>query len=193
MLFRSPLFDLRIALETLAARRAAERIAAEPDPAGSEDRAPDDPGHEDPGHRGRLLALARRFEGARERLAEGEDPTGYYALTGELDAALDAACGNAYLAETLRGLRLHLGRVRRLARNSPTRLADSAREHADIARSVASGDPELAAAGTVVHLRHALAHLLGAADPTPPPSPPTQSAPTPSTAHAAQTRQESTP
>ena len=188
-----PLFDLRIALETLAARRAAERIAAEPEPAGSEDRAPDDPGHEDPGHRGRLLALARRFEGARERLAEGEDPTGYYALTGELDAALDAACGNAYLAETLRGLRLHLGRVRRLARNSPTRLADSAREHADIARSVASGDPELAAAGTVVHLRHALAHLLGAADPTPPPSPPTPSAPTPSTAHAAQTRQESTP
>ena len=174
-----PLFDLRIALETLAARRAAERIAAEPEPAGSEDRAPDDPGHEDPGRRGRLLALARRFEGARERLAEGEDPTGYYALTGELDAALDAACGNAYLAETLRGLRLHLGRVRRLARNSPTRLADSAREHADIARSVASGDPELAAAGTVVHLRHALAHLLGAADPTPPPSPPTPSAPTP--------------
>ena len=188
-----PLFDLRIALETLAARRAAERIAAEPEPAGSEDRAPDDPGHEDPGRRGRLLALARRFEGARERLAEGEDPTGYYALTGELDAALDAACGNAYLAETLRGLRLHLGRVRRLARNSPTRLADSAREHADIARSVASGDPELAAAGTVVHLRHALAHLLGAAEPTPPPSPPTPSAPTPSTAHAAQTRQESTP
>ena len=174
-----PLFDLRIALETLAARRAAERIAAEPEPAGSAGPATDDPEHRSPGHRGRLLALARRFEGARERLAEGEDPTGYYALTGELDAALDAACGNAYLAETLRGLRLHLGRVRRLARNSPTRLADSAREHADIARSVASGDPELAAAGTVVHLRHALAHLLGAADPTPPPSPPTPSAPTP--------------
>lgn len=186
-----PLFDLRIALETLAARRAAERIAAQPEPAEDGDLGPDDPAHDVPGpddlgHRGRLLALARRFEDAREHLVGGADPTDYYALTGQLDTALDAACGNAYLAETLRGLRLHLGRVRRLARNSPARLADSAREHADIARSVASGDPELAAAETVVHLRHALAHLLGAATPTAP------TAPTSPTSRTS-THQESTP
>jgi DNA-binding GntR family transcriptional regulator len=201
-----PLFDLRIALETLAARRAAERIAAEPETAADGDLGTDDPAHDDLGpddlgHRGRLLALARRFEDVREHLAGGADPTDYYALTGELDAALDAACGNAYLAETLRGLRLHLGRVRRLARNSPARLADSAREHSDIARSVASGDPELAAAGTVVHLRHALAHLLGAAasaaqsSPTAPSSSTASTPPTPPTTPTSptSTRQESTP
>lgn len=140
------LFDLRIALETLAARRAAERI-----PGGATDA-----------DAAVFAYLAARFEQAREQLAAGADPTDYYALTRELDTALDAACGNAYLAESLRGLRLHLGRLRRLARNSPGRLADSAREHGDIARALAAGDPELAVASTVVHLRHALAHLQGA-------------------------------
>ena len=42
----------------------------------------------------------------------------------------------------------------------------SSREHADIARAIASGDPELAAASTLVHLRRALAHLQGAGIPT---------------------------
>lgn len=172
-----PLFDLRIALETLAARRAAERITAAAD---------------GPGPRERLLALARRFEDAREPLLGGEEPTGYYALTEELDEALDATCGNAYLAETLRGLRLHLGRVRRLARNSPARLADSAREHADIARSVAGGDPELAAAATVVHLRHALAHLLEAETPADADAPPRPRDLTP-TSTPTPNREESTP
>ena len=150
----APLFDLRIALETLAARRAAERIA----------RSGGLPGAR--GGADVFAALADRFAQARGLLAAGTDPTAYYALTRELDAALDAACGNAYLAESLRGLRLHLGRLRRLARNSPDRLADSAREHADIARAIASGDPELAAASTLVHLRRALAHLQGAGIPT---------------------------
>lgn len=185
-----PLFDLRISLETLAARRAAERIAAEP--AGSAPSAADPsavPPADAPGHRARLLALAARFETAREHLAAGADPTSYFTLTGELDEALDEACGNPYLAETLTGLRLHLGRLRRLARDSPARLADSAREHADIARSVASGDGELAAAGTIVHLRHALAHLLGDASPT---VPPTTASPTDASS-STPIRQEATP
>jgi DNA-binding GntR family transcriptional regulator len=156
-----PLFDLRIALETLAARRAAQGIAR----ARAEvvERA-DAGASEDPGG---FTHLAERFASAREELATGADPTAYYALTRELDAALDAACENAHLAESLRGLRLHLGRLRRLARNSPGRLADSAREHADIAAAIAAGDPELAAASPVVHHRRALAHLQGAA-PAPP-------------------------
>lgn len=151
------LFDLRIALETLAARRAAERITATED---------------GPALRARFIHLADRFEEAIAPLSTGIDPDGYYALTSELDAALDTACGNSYLAESLRGLRLHLGRLRRLARHSPGRLADSAREHAAISRAIAGGDPELAAATTTVHLRHALARLQGSgtACPTPPPS-----------------------
>ena len=146
------LFDLRIALETLAARRAAEQIA---DPVNGDTT-------------GECFSeLAARFEQATAQLAEGEDPTAYYALTAQLDAALDAASGNSYLAESLRGLRLHLGRLRRLARNSPARLAASAQEHAAIARAIAAGDPELAAASTVVHLHQALAHLRSGAPDSP--------------------------
>lgn len=138
------LFDLRIALETLAARRAAERTA---DPT------------DGPALRARFTALASHFEQAMDQLVAGNDPGSYYALTTELDAELDTACDNAYLAESLRGVRLHLGRLRRLARNSPARLSDSAHEHAAIARAVAAGDAELAAAVTTVHLHQALAHL----------------------------------
>ena len=122
------LFDLRIALETLAARRAAERAAHHTGPtAGThsdEDAAPT-------GGSGLCTLftdLAARFDEATTELAAGTDPTAYYALTEELDAALDTACGNPYLADSLRGLRLHLGRLRRLARNYPTRLAASAQE-----------------------------------------------------------------
>ncbi|MGO1227551.1 GntR family transcriptional regulator [Brachybacterium sp. AOP42-C2-15] len=140
------LFDLRIALETLTSRRAAERTTHPAD---------------GPALRETFRSLAGRFDRATVELAAGTDPTGYYALTAELDAELDSATGNSYLADSLRGLRLHLGRLRRLARNSPTRLAASAREHSAIAHAVAAGDPELAAATTVVHLHHALAHLQG--------------------------------
>ena len=74
----------------------------------------------------------------------------------------------AQILDSLRGLRLHLARLRRLARHAPRRLADSAREHAGIARAIASADPDLAAAATEVHLRRALAHLLAEQENTPP-------------------------
>lgn len=172
------LFDLRIALETLAARRAAERAA---DPAVGPDL------------RARFSELAERFTASITSLTDGADPDEYYALTRELDAELDAAGGNDYLAEHLRGLRLHLGRLRRLARNSPARLADSAREHAALAAAVASGDPELAAATTIVHLRRALAHLTGDTDPTFAPDPLDTGVPSAETSPISATRQESTP
>lgn len=140
------LFDLRIALETLASRRAAEHAAHHAE--GAELRET-------------FRRLADRFDRATVELAAGTDPHGYYALTAELDAELDSASGNSYLAESLRGLRLHLGRLRRLARNSPTRLAVSAREHAAIAHAIAAGNPELAVAATATHLHQALAHLQG--------------------------------
>src|SRR5699024_3406082 len=73
---------------------------------------------------------------------------------------------------SLRGLRLHLGRLRRLARNSPARLAASAQERSAIARALAAGDPELAAAAATVHLPRALAQLRGAQTDQPPARPP---------------------
>src|SRR5699024_9515341 len=125
------LFDLRIALETLAARRAAERTAHRPGPTATAGTHSDDDAAPTGGSGLCTLFtdLAAQFDEATTALAAGTDPTAYYTLTEELDAALDTACGNPYLADSLRGLRLHLGRLRRLARNSPTRLAASAQEH----------------------------------------------------------------
>lgn len=147
------LFDLRIALEVLAVRRAAETSA------------------HDPAAHDRFSDLADSFDRAASPLSQGAEPSDYYALTQELDLAVDSTCGNAYLADSLRGVRVHLTRLRRLSRHSPARLADTAREHAAIARAVASGNAELAVAATVVHLQLALAHLRTDPDsPTPPPT-----------------------
>lgn len=133
------LFELRIALESLLARRAAERADADQAAA--------------------MGALADRFLAAVPRLEAGDEPAGYYTLTDELDAGLDAAAGNPYLVSTLRTLRLHLARLRRLAAHDPARLASSAAEHADIAAAVATGAADLAEATTRVHLHHAATHL----------------------------------
>lgn len=143
------LFDLRIALESLLARRAAQRATAEQAAA--------------------MADLADRFTGAVGHLEAGGDPRDYYRLTTALDAGLDEAADNPYLVSTLRTLRLHLARLRRLAAHDPGRLAVSAAEHADIAAAVASGAADLADATTRVHLHHAFSHLTRhgrAEDPT---------------------------
>src|SRR5699024_1631268 len=82
-------FAVRSALEVLAARRAAENVAHQPARTGHSPRE--------------LLAdLAVRVETATVDLAAGADPTAYYALTEELDAAIDSAAGNRHLADALR-------------------------------------------------------------------------------------------
>ena len=143
------LFDLRIALESLLARRAAQRAT----PEAAE----------------RFTVLAGRFQEAETALRGGTDPADYYAMTAELDSRLDEAAANPYLVSTLRTLRLHLARLRRLAADDPARLAASAAEHADIADAVGSGAADLAEATTRVHLHHAFHHLTrrGRAEETP--------------------------
>ncbi|MDP5228496.1 MULTISPECIES: GntR family transcriptional regulator [Arthrobacter] len=130
------LFELRETLERKAAGLAAAR-----------------------GDRGRFRRLHEQFLHAEASLDAPEEVEAYYALVGELDAALDEECGNAYLALSLRQLRPHLQRLRRLAHDQPERLAASAREHAAIAAAVADGNPGLAAAATTVHLSASLKHL----------------------------------
>lgn len=139
------LFDLRIALESLLARRAAERAHGE-----TADR---------------FRALAERFAAAADALDGGADPTEYYDMASDLDVALDEAASNPYLVSALRTLRLHLARLRRLSANDPARLAVSAAEHADIASAVASGAGDLAEATTRVHLHHAFSHLTSRTTP----------------------------
>ncbi|MER7797129.1 GntR family transcriptional regulator [Microbacterium sp. NPDC096154] len=127
------LFDVRRALEETAVRLASQRA----------DRA-------------LFAALADEFAGAHP----GVDADAYYELIARFDAAVDAAVANAHLVSALRTLRTHLVRVRRMARDNPSRLAQSVAEHRLIASAIAAGDADLAAHATHVHLHNALTTIL---------------------------------
>ncbi|MGO4806776.1 GntR family transcriptional regulator [Arthrobacter sp. 2MCAF15] len=131
------LFELRETLEGKAAALAAER---------------GDPAVFD--------ALRRELLRAPE-LIGGQDPAlhDYYGLVGRLDTAIDAAISNAYLAQAMRSLRVHLVRVRRLAADDADRLTAAAAEHAAIAEAIAAGNPRLAEAATTLHLHRSLSHV----------------------------------
>lgn len=83
----------------------------------------------------------------------------YYQLVARLDELIDEAADNSYLASALRNLRVHLQRVRRLAKDHPARLLASANEHAQIAYAIASGNPGLAQAATTMHLHQSFQHI----------------------------------
>jgi DNA-binding GntR family transcriptional regulator len=130
------LFEVRRALEETAARLAAAR-----------------------GDAATFATLAGAFAAASIEQAAGTDD--YYRLIARFDAALDGAVANDYLTAALRGIRTHLVRVRRLARDNPGRLAASVAEHRLIAAAIADRDADLAAHATHVHLHNALASILG--------------------------------
>lgn len=134
------LFEVRIPLDCAAAALAA----AQP-------------------NRRAFADLALRFEDAPSLISgrgSGAGRQEYYRLAAELDTAIDAAVGNPYLLQAQRPLRTHLARVRRLAHDDAARLLASASEHAQIARSIAAGNSDLAAASTKVHLHNSLSYLL---------------------------------
>ena len=133
------LFEVRRALEETAARLAAER-----------------------GDAAAFAVLADEF--ARASLEGQAGLDAYYSLIARFDAALDASVRNDYLTTALRGVRTHLVRVRRLARDNPDRLAASVAEHRLIAEAIASGDAELSAHATHVHLHNAHANNLASVD-----------------------------
>lgn len=154
------LFDLRRALDEQAARLAARLVARESVVADARG-----------GTSATFAALAQRFAAVTLETLQREDPQrrGYYALVGEFDAALDGALTTSpYLAAAIANTRVHLARVRRLARDDDARLAQSAAEHGAIARAIADGDSERAAAATRLHLHEALtsihAHLPRSGD-----------------------------
>lgn len=138
------LFDLRRALDEQAARLAAARVAA------------------DPGSGAPFRDLADRFRAVTPESLQEDDAQrhGYYALVAEFDAALDEALTHSpYLAAAIASTRVHLARVRRLARDDDARLAASAAEHGAIARAIADADGERAAAATRLHLHEALTSI----------------------------------
>ncbi len=138
------LFEVRRALEESSARLAALRG----DPAV-------------------FAELASAFAGVRPESADEAAVDAYYALIARFDRALDAAVGNAYFTNALRTIRTHLARARRLARHNRERLQASVAEHRLIAEAIASGDPDLAAHATHVHLHHALTSILASIEDAP--------------------------
>ncbi|MEV8368056.1 GntR family transcriptional regulator [Microbacterium sp. NPDC064584] len=134
------LFEVRRALEETAARLAATRADADV-----------------------FAALAVEFAGVGA-LDRDDGRDAYYALIARFDAQLDAAIDNDYLTSALRGIRTHLVRVRRLARDIPERLAASVAEHRLIASAIADRDADLAAHATHVHLHNALTTILASLD-----------------------------
>lgn len=144
------LFEMRICLETEAARLAAAHVAG--------DRT----------HAAPFATYVRRFAAARETLA-GPDPSptvvaDYYGLIRQFDEAIDVAAANTYLVEAMTLIRMHVTRVRRRAGHSLARLAASADEHGLISEAIAAGDPELATHAVHVHLHRSRGHFRAGLD-----------------------------
>lgn len=120
------------------------------------------------------LAAARRdpgvFRELRSAFAEAGDLARdgdrfhrrYYDLTSRLDDAIDDACGSAYLATLLSGVRTHIARVRRIAADDPERLRGAALEHVMIIDAIIDGAPAVASAAMELHIHRSLAHILDA-------------------------------
>lgn len=135
------LFELRIVLESEAARLVAQR--------------------RDPQV---FRELLDEFRIAPALLERDDDRDEYYALVASLDAAMDEAVSSRFLVAAIRQLRPHLVRARRLARDNRERLLAAAGEHLTIVEAIVDGDAQLAADATAVHLKKSLKNILEAVD-----------------------------
>lgn len=135
------LFELRVVLESEAARLVADRCGP-----------------------GAFLELRDEFRVAPALLERDDDRDEYYALVARLDSAMDAAVGSRFIVNAIRQLRPHLVRVRRLARDNRDRLLAAADEHLTIVEAIVDGDTQLAAEATAVHLRKSLKNILESID-----------------------------
>ena len=132
------LFQVREALEVLAARLAAQNSRFS-----TED-------------------LERLIEQFTPFLTTGGDPSfdEYYRLTGNLDDVLIARAGNRRLEEALRDVWSHSRRLRRYASHSVSRLEAGAGEHIAILRAVLSGDLDAVDTAVRIHMQNSRKALL---------------------------------
>lgn len=131
------MFQIREALEGIAAREAALRIPA-----------------------GRLDALRRLFEELRPRVLAGDVSDVGDLIHGETFEA----CGNQTLGRLMSVYRLKIAWFQRLASSAPGRLAHAFREHDGILSALESRDGEWAESVARAHVRNTLADLLSCLD-----------------------------
>lgn len=132
------LFEVRRALETTAARLAAERATD--------------------AQRADLDALVRVAADLSDRADER------FGGARDLHARLAEATGNAALISHLTLVNQELRLLRTRSGDVPARAEHAATEHAAIVEAVRAGDADGAAAAMDAHLRSALAHVLVAMD-----------------------------
>lgn len=124
------LYEVREGLEEQAARLAAQRADKEV-----------------------FKKLWEEFENSKALILGGEIGANvFYELNAKFDDAIDEAIQNPYMVATLKNVRTHMARVRKLARSNPARLLEAASETQLIVEAIATGDAALAAHATHVHL-----------------------------------------
>ena len=126
-------FDIREALEAIAAREAAPRT----DPA-------------------RLTALREHFEILRLRIARGDLSD----VGDRIHAELFHACGNERLKRLMSVYRSQVTWFQHVAAQVPGRLLRAFREHESILSALESRDPDWAEGVTRAHVRNTLRDLL---------------------------------
>jgi DNA-binding GntR family transcriptional regulator len=131
------LFEIREALEVKAARLAALRR----DPAV-------------------FVELREHVRAAGERLAADPGRRDLYEQTARMDAAIDEAAASPHLVAALRGVRIHVSRIRRLSRDDAARLRDATQEHLMIIDAIIEGSETMAAYATELHLHRSLASIV---------------------------------
>jgi DNA-binding GntR family transcriptional regulator len=132
------LYQMREALETYAARLAAESA--------------NDAG------RAELAELLSQLESQRSALAAG-DNAHYYQLMAKMDGLVVRLAGNKRLAVALSEIWAQISRARRVATQTPSRLLDTVDEHEAILSAIRDGDAERAATATRQHVRKSLANI----------------------------------
>ena len=131
------IFELRVELEGLAARLAAERAR---------------------GRRARVAERARRAHARRARL--GRPPVALIELDRELHAAIADAAGNTLLAAQLDWLYGHVLRLWSVALDRVSALGASVAEHEDVVDAIVRGDGAEAHARMQEHVRRFQAAFL---------------------------------
>jgi len=132
------LYELRQPLEQQAARLAAQR-----------------------GNPQIFSQIAAEFRDSDRLISSGaEGIKAYYQLNERLDRAIEDSISSAYLVSALKGLHLHLARIRRLSRQNVDRLRAAAVETLVIVEAIVNRDADLAASATHVHLQQSLRNSL---------------------------------
>jgi DNA-binding GntR family transcriptional regulator len=132
------LYELRQPLEQQAARLAAQR-----------------------GNPQIFAQIAAELRESDQLISIGaEGIRAYYHLNERLDRAIEDSISSAYLVSALKGLHLHLARIRRLSRQNSDRLRAAAVETLVIVEAIVNRDADLAASATHVHLQQSLRNSL---------------------------------